>query len=89
MLVEPRKPYRVKAGILEVCNDLDTSLGLFVISFDMCKYFFRGLGPATRYISRKRLFGFRPALRQMRPYRIVVEASSPFVEGSVRRTEQV
>ncbi len=41
MLVEPREPYRVKAGIFELYRSFDTNLGLFVRSFDMYKYFLR------------------------------------------------
>jgi hypothetical protein len=28
----------VKADISELCNNLDAKLGVFVMSFDMCKY---------------------------------------------------
>lgn len=38
VLVEPREPYRVKAGIFELCKSFDTNLGLFVVSFDMCNF---------------------------------------------------
>lgn len=62
VLVEPRAPYKVKAGIFERCSSFDMNLGLLVMSFDMCKYstpleLWREIGRATQYISRSRRLG--------------------------------
>lgn len=44
MLVEPREPYRVKAGIFNLCGSFEANVGLFLRSFDIecvCRYFIR------------------------------------------------
>jgi hypothetical protein len=55
VLVEPREPYKVKAGILELCSSFDANPGLFV-SLDIVEVLIsREIGAATLYISRRHL----------------------------------